>query len=124
LPRVPETLRSGGARKPSTTPDVQSTTINVVTTEWVKYQNEEFRILWRWKEVVEYWEGDHGIWFMAGWGVTPHVMSVPTAATWDSVVPDWLKGRHAEVVGRLIDFSEHVVDQTDLAYGRPGTLPQ
>jgi hypothetical protein len=52
----------------------------------------------RWKEVVVYWEGERGFTFDGGWGVDPLVTYVPDEATWDRVVPVWLKGRRTEVI--------------------------
>lgn len=44
-----------------------------------------------------------------GWGVDPLVTFVPDEATWDRVVPEWLKGRKTEVVERLKAEEGHVV---------------
>ena len=63
----------------------------------------------RWKEVVVYWEGERGFTFDDGWGVDPLVTYVPDEATWDRVVPVWLKGRRTEVIERLKAEEGHVV---------------
>ena len=67
----------------------------------------------RWKEEVVYWEGENGYVLDGGWGVEPPVLYVPTAALWDDVVPPWLRGRRAEVLGRLARRSHHVIEETD-----------
>jgi hypothetical protein len=71
------------------------------------YEGGGYEIEWVWKEVVNYWEGDHGYSFDAGWGVTPGTLYVPSAAIWAEVMPEWLRERRDEVVGRLRDHSGH-----------------
>ncbi len=83
------------------------------------YECPDFQIWWRWKEGVEYWEGARGVSFMAGWGVKPYAMPVPSASSWDAAVPDWLRGRHSEVTERLRRHSGHLVEETDQRYGVP-----
>lgn len=68
-------------------------------------------VQFRWKEEVIYWEGDVGYIFDGGWGADPPVTYVPTAGRWDEVVPDWLRGRHAEVVTRLEQEPGHVLEE-------------
>ena len=67
----------------------------------------------RWKEEVVYWEGAQGCVFDAGWGVDPGVLHVPSAASWDTAVPQWLRGRRDEVVRRLAEHSRHRIESTD-----------
>jgi len=71
----------------------------------------DFEIEFRWKEEVIYWEGRRGVVLLGGWGVDPPVTYVPDLATWDRVVPDWLRGRHDDVVQRLRDEPGHVVEE-------------
>ena len=66
----------------------------------------------RWKEEVVYWEGDCGFVFEGGWGTEPPVTYVPDDATWDQVVPAWMKGRRHEIVRRLSAEPGHVVRST------------
>lgn len=70
----------------------------------------------RWKEEVVYWEGAHGYVFDAGWGVDPGVLYVPSSASWDSAVPQWLQGRRDEVVSRLAEHSRHRIAPTDAGH--------
>ena len=90
-----------------------------------------YRIEFRWKEQVIYWEGDSGFIFDGGWGVRPPVTYVPDLGTWDSIVPEWLKGRHDEVVGHLRERRDHeVVETPEYAFGewrstqRPAKRPR
>jgi hypothetical protein len=83
------------------------------------YDGGSFQIDFEWKEVVSYWEGDTGMWFAAGWGVSPPSLSVPSAAQWDSVVPAWLRGRRDEVIARLEAHSGHVLEVDEAMYARP-----
>jgi RimJ/RimL family protein N-acetyltransferase len=78
------------------------------TSESVEPENG-YEIDFRWKEQVVYWEGAHGLVFPGGWGVDPVVTVVPDASTWDRAVPEWLRGRHTEVVARLRADARHVV---------------
>ena len=73
----------------------------------------------RWKEEVVVWAGADGFLLDGGWGVTPRVAYVPSASTWDAVVPAWLVGRRPEVVALLEATGDRVVD-TDRGYA-PGT---
>ncbi len=73
------------------------------------FEGEGYRIEWRWKEEVVYWEGEVGYLFDAAWGVEPGRLFVPTAAAWDAVVPEWLQGRREDVVSRLRSHSGHEV---------------
>ncbi|WP_349865013.1 hypothetical protein [Leifsonia sp. WHRI 6310E] len=68
-----------------------------------------FRIEAVWKELVEYWEGDHGYVFDAAWGVEPGDLYVPAPQDWDAVTPEWMNGRRDEIVARLITRSHHNV---------------
>ena len=43
---------------------------------------DDFRIEYRWKEEVVYWEGSQGFRFDAGWGADPSVLYVPSAGIW------------------------------------------
>ena len=71
------------------------------------YRGDGYEIEWIWKEVVVYWEGNCGIAFDAGWGVSPGVLYVPSAAIWAQIMPDWLAQRRDEVLGRLRAHSGH-----------------
>jgi hypothetical protein len=73
---------------------------------------DDYQIEFRWKEEVVYWEGDQGFVLDGGWGVDPPVTYVPDPATWDSVVPGWLRGRQQQVVGRLRGRPNHRVIET------------
>lgn len=73
------------------------------------YVGDGFRIEYRWKEEVIYWEGDRGFLFDAGWGVDPSVLHVPSTEIWHDVMPDWLRDRRSVVVQRLEQHSEHVL---------------
>lgn len=68
-----------------------------------------FEIEFRWKEQVIYWEGPRGCVFPGAWGVDPPITIVPDLETWDRAVPDWLIGRHHEVVARLRVKAGHIV---------------
>jgi hypothetical protein len=73
------------------------------------YVGDGFRIEYRWKEEVVYWEGSRGFLFDAGWGVEPPVLYVPSPDVWQDVMPDWLRDRRGIVVQRLEQHSEHVL---------------
>jgi hypothetical protein len=75
-----------------------------------------YRIEFRWKEQVIYWEHGEGFVFEGGWGASPPVTYVPDDATWESVVPDWMKGRRDEIIARLIEYPNHVLEETDSGY--------
>jgi hypothetical protein len=75
-----------------------------------------FRISYEWKEMLTYWEGDHGLVFDCAWGVDPGYVYVPAPDLWDNVVPKWLTGRRDEVVERLRQHSGHVVMDDDRAW--------
>jgi hypothetical protein len=87
-------------------------TVAILSTVTV-YDSNAFRIDTKWKEEVYYREGDQAFFMPAGWGVQPPVLYVPSAGIWDSVVPNWLRGRRTEVVSRLRERSGHVVQDTD-----------
>ncbi|MGN6608639.1 MAG: hypothetical protein ACTHMS_16720 [Jatrophihabitans sp.] len=82
------------------------------------YVGDGFEIESRWKEEVVYWEVDQGFLFDAGWGVTPGVLYVPSAEIWVEVMPDWLRYRRDEVVARLRQHSEHVLEEDVHGYYR------
>lgn len=71
-----------------------------------------------WKEEVVYWEGAHGCLFPGAWGGDVLVTIVPDNASWDAVVPPWLKGRRPETVERLEADSRHRV-QAEHASSEP-----
>lgn len=62
-----------------------------------------------WKEEVVYWEGSRGCVFPGAWGGEVLVTIVPDDASWDAVVPLWMKGRRPEIVERLEADSRHRV---------------
>ena len=71
----------------------------------------DYEVEFRWKEEVVYWEGSRGCVFPGSWGTDPPTTVVPDATTWDRAVPDWLRGRHDEVLGRLRADKRHVVHE-------------
>ena len=85
------------------------------------YEGDDYEVEFVWKEVVTYWEGDHAFSFDAPWGVDPGVYS-PSVAIWAEVMPDWLRKRRDEVVGRLRDHSGH--DPTEDSTATTGTAPR
>jgi len=78
-----------------------------------------YEIEFRWKEEVIYWEGSRGAVFPGAWGVEPLVTIVPDEATWDRVVPSWLRGRREEVLARLRAQPGHVVHEERDDSARP-----
>jgi hypothetical protein len=68
-----------------------------------------FEVEGRWKEEVIYWEGSRGFVFDAAWGVQPLVLYVPSEDEWDSVTAEWMVGRRALIVSRLVERSGHVL---------------
>lgn len=76
----------------------------------MSHSGDGFRIEWRWKEQLIYWEDDQGFLFEAGWGVDPPTLYVPVPAVWDLVTPPWLHGRREEVVARLVAHGGHVLE--------------
>jgi hypothetical protein len=55
-----------------------------------------------------------------GWGATPLVTYLPTADSWDGIVPPWMAGRRAEILDRIRrSASEQVIEETDAGY-EPG----
>ena len=76
----------------------------------------DYRVESLYKEQLAYREGDRSYVFDAVWGTDPYTVYVPDAATWDRVVPDWLRGRRTEVVGRIAADSGHTVVDTDTGY--------
>lgn len=77
-----------------------------------------FRVEPRWKEVVVYWEGEHGYVFDAGWGVEPPVLYVPSPSMSDDVGPSWMLGRRSAVVSGLKAKSGHVLTEDVHGYYR------
>jgi len=77
---------------------------------------QQWRLESPWKEVMIYWEGDHGYRFDCAWGVEPAHLYVPPAAIWDASVPAWLRGRRSIVVDRLRQGSGHDVLDDDRDY--------
>lgn len=73
------------------------------------FDDGNFRIEAVWKELIEYWEGDHGYVFDAAWGVEPGDLYVPAPEGWDASTPEWMNGRRDEIVARLVAFSHHSV---------------
>jgi hypothetical protein len=82
------------------------------------YVGDGFRIEYRWKEQVVYWEGRTGFLLDAGWGVDPSVLYVPSDRIWAEVMPDWLRGRRDLVLRRLRDHSAHVLQEDVHGYYR------
>jgi len=73
--------------------------------------DQDYEIEFRWKEEIIYWEGNRGCFFPGGWGVDPPVTIVPDADTWDRAVPHFLRGRHDEILSRLLSDPRHVVKE-------------
>jgi hypothetical protein len=84
-----------------------------------KGQDPDFKVEPRAREIIAYWEGDRAFLFDAGWGVEPPTLYVPSEAIWEQVVPDWLKGRRAEVIDRLARRSGHRIEETEQGF-EPG----
>lgn len=68
------------------------------------------------KEMLEYWEGEHGYIFDCAWGVSPGLLFVPPEPTWNDSVPSWMRGRRDVVLRRLRDRSGHDVVDDDRSY--------
>jgi hypothetical protein len=75
-----------------------------------------YKVEGRWKERLVYCEDGREFEFDCGWGVKPPVAYVPSEEIWDRVVPDWLRGRRAEVVARLLADGGHRLEDTDTGY--------
>ena len=86
------------------------------------YVGNGFRIEYRWKEQVVYWEGRRGFLFDGGWGVGPAILYVPSPDVWQDVMPDWLRDRRSVVVQRLERHSKHVL--TDDVHGHYRRNPE
>jgi hypothetical protein len=82
------------------------------------YVGDGFRIEYRRKEQVAYWEGQNGFLFDAGWGVDPSVLYVPSDQIWVEVMPEWLRARRDVVLNRLRDHSAHVLQEDIHGYYR------
>jgi len=96
-----------------------------ISTDWDEYQSwldaaasrgttarssaASHEIEFVWKEEVVYWEASHGCVFPGAWGGGVLVTIVPDEASWDAVVPLWMKGRRPEIVERLEADSRHRV---------------
>ncbi|HYU86895.1 MAG TPA: hypothetical protein VEK80_18975 [Kribbellaceae bacterium] len=65
---------------------------------------------------LHYCEGANSLVLHCGWGLSPPSVFVPSATTWDTKVPDWLRGRQDGIVGRIETHSGHVVASADWAY--------
>lgn len=65
-----------------------------------------------------YWEDAGGFLFDAGWGVSPPVLYVPSAAVWLETMPGWLRERRDIVIDRLTENSGHTLVTDDLGYYR------
>jgi hypothetical protein len=85
-----------------------------------EFDGGSFRISYEWKEMLTYWEEDHGFVFDCAWGVSPGDVYVPAEDLWDTVVPPWLVGRRAEVMDRLLRHSGHAVKDYYVDWYRPG----
>ena len=70
-----------------------------------------YEIEFQWKEIAIYWEGGRGVIFDHGRDGESFVTHVPDVVTWDRKVPQWLQGRHDEVVARLRAKPGHVVKE-------------
>jgi hypothetical protein len=78
--------------------------------------SDEWRVAVHDKEMLEYWEGDHGYVFDCAWGVNPGILFVPPASIWDQSVPPWMRGRRDVLVERLRERSGHKVVDDDRLY--------
>lgn len=54
-----------------------------------------------WKERLVYEEDGRTYEFDCGWGVTPRVVYVPSAAYWPKATPAWMRDRRDEILDRL-----------------------
>lgn len=98
--------------------------VRIADVEPVDQSATSWRIEFRWKEEVIFWEDGRGCVFDGAWGVDPPITIVPDAGTWNAVVPDWLQGRHDEVVGRLRAREGHIVKETPDYLNARRTLPE
>jgi hypothetical protein len=76
----------------------------------------DYRIRSVGRELIEYREGDVAYVFVAGWGVTPPVLGVPRADTWDRVMPPEFQGRREQIIERLRRswrVQGHILEDTD-----------
>ena len=71
----------------------------------------------RWKEQLVYIEDGQEFIFECGWGVRPYVAYIPSAAIWDRVMPQWMRGRREEIVARLATEGRHRLEDTEEGYG-------
>ena len=60
-----------------------------------------FTIREQWKEEMHYIEGDNKFVFDCGWGASPPSVYLPSVERWDATVPEWMRGRREEIVGRI-----------------------
>lgn len=60
-----------------------------------------------WEEELWYREGNQSFCFDCDWKVEPYQAFVPGEATWDKVLPEWLRGRRSEVLDRLRQANDH-----------------
>ena len=72
--------------------------------------SDAFEVEHRWKEQVFYREGENVFLFDGGWGVTPRALYVPPAADWDAATPPWMHGRRDEIVARLAQTGDRIVE--------------
>jgi hypothetical protein len=86
--------------------------VPAVHLEGVDHRQKPWRVEFRWKELVIYWENGRGCVFDGAWGVDPSITVVPDSDTWDAVVPPFLRNRHDEVTDRLRSVTGHIVKET------------
>jgi hypothetical protein len=86
--------------------------VPTASVEAVDQLSKPWRVEFRWKELVIYWENGRGCVFDGAWGVDPSITIVPDADTWNAVVPPWLQNRHDELLERLRSVTGHIVKET------------
>jgi hypothetical protein len=67
------------------------------------YRDADYSFKEKWKEELIYTEPGGTYSFNCGWGdfTRPFSVGVPTAEYWDRAMPDFMRGRRDEILGRL-----------------------
>lgn len=72
------------------------------------------------RELMLLRDGSNWLKVQCAWGTAPGTAFLPSPEVWDSVVPDWLRGRREEAVKTLAEFGlEVAADDQPL---RPGAF--